>query len=39
VAVTPGETAESLEGRVTSLEPEFYVETLRRIAEGDIVLP
>jgi phosphoribosylglycinamide formyltransferase-1 len=38
VAVAHGDTAETLEARVTALEPEFYVETLRRIAEGAIVL-
>jgi phosphoribosylglycinamide formyltransferase-1 len=39
VPVVAGDTAESLEARVTALEPEFYVETLRQIAEGSIVLP
>ena len=39
VAVEPGETAESLEARVTALEPQFYVETLGKIAEGAISLP
>jgi phosphoribosylglycinamide formyltransferase-1 len=34
VAVAPGDTAETLEARVTALEPEFYVETLRRISQG-----
>lgn len=38
VAVEPGDTGESLEARVTSLEPAFFVETLRRISEGQIVL-
>ena len=38
VPVAHGDTAETLEARVTALEPEFYVETLRRIAEGAIVL-
>ena len=37
--VVAGDTAESLEARVTALEPQFYVETLRRIAQGEIVLP
>jgi phosphoribosylglycinamide formyltransferase-1 len=37
--VMAGETAETLEARVTALELEFYVETLRRIAEGAISLP
>ncbi|HLZ76257.1 phosphoribosylglycinamide formyltransferase [Phenylobacterium sp.] len=38
VPVAHGDTAETLEARVTALEPEFYVETLRRIAEGAIIL-
>jgi phosphoribosylglycinamide formyltransferase-1 len=36
--VEPGDTAESLEARVTGLEPRFFVETLSRIAKGEIVL-
>jgi phosphoribosylglycinamide formyltransferase-1 len=39
VPVVRGDTAETLEARVTSLEPGFYVETLRQIAEGAIPLP
>jgi phosphoribosylglycinamide formyltransferase 1 len=39
VAVARGDTAETLEARVTALEPQFYVETLRRIAEGALSLP
>ncbi len=38
VPVAHGDTPEVLEARVTSLEPAFYVETLRRIAEGAIRL-
>lgn len=38
VAVEPGDTAETLEARVTGLEPGFFVETLSRIAAGEIVL-
>lgn len=34
VPLEPGDTAETLEARVTSLEPAFFVETLARIAEG-----
>jgi phosphoribosylglycinamide formyltransferase-1 len=37
--VLPGDTAETLETRVTALEPGFFVETLKRIAEGALVLP
>ncbi|HEX3888997.1 MAG TPA: formyltransferase family protein [Phenylobacterium sp.] len=39
VPVAAGDTPEGLEARVTALEPQFYVETLRRITEGAIVLP
>jgi phosphoribosylglycinamide formyltransferase-1 len=38
VPVVHGDTAETLEARVTGLEPQFYVETLRQIAEGAIFL-
>lgn len=38
VPIERGDTAETLEARVTSLEPGFFVETLRRIAAGEIVL-
>ena len=37
--VLAGDTAEGLEARVTALEPQFYVETLRRIAQGEIIPP
>ena len=39
VPLEPGETAESLEARITALEPTFFVETLRRIADGELALP
>lgn len=39
VPVLAGDTAETLEARVTALEPQFYVETLRQIAEGGLSLP
>jgi phosphoribosylglycinamide formyltransferase-1 len=38
VPVEPGDTPDSLEARVTALEPAFFVETLGRIARGEIVL-
>jgi phosphoribosylglycinamide formyltransferase-1 len=38
VPVAAGDTPEVLEARVTALEPGFFVNTLRRIANGDIVL-
>lgn len=37
--VLAGDTPEALEARVTAAEPAFYVETLRRIAAGDLTLP
>jgi len=39
VAVEPGDTAASLEARVTASEPGFYVETLQAIAAGKIEMP
>ena len=38
VDVEPGDTADSLESRVTALEPLFFVETLKRLSEGALVL-
>ncbi|MDP3855695.1 phosphoribosylglycinamide formyltransferase [Phenylobacterium sp.] len=39
VPLEPGETADSLEARVTDLEPGFFVETLQRLVKGELVLP
>lgn len=39
VPLEPGDTAESLEARVTGLEPKLFVETLCKIAAGELVLP
>lgn len=39
VPVEPGDTAESLEARVRAAEPGFFVDTLQRIAKGEIRLP
>jgi phosphoribosylglycinamide formyltransferase 1 len=39
VPLTPGETAEALEARIKALEPQFFVETLGRIAAGELSLP
>jgi phosphoribosylglycinamide formyltransferase 1 len=39
VEVRPGDTPETLEARVRALESGFFVETLRRIAEGGLQLP
>jgi phosphoribosylglycinamide formyltransferase 1 len=38
VPVEPTDTPQILEARVTALEPAFFVETLGRIARGEIVL-
>lgn len=39
VPVSPGDTAETLEARVKALEPTFFVETLQRLAAGELSLP
>jgi phosphoribosylglycinamide formyltransferase-1 len=39
VPLQPGDTVEALEARVRAAEPPFFVETLRRITEGDTELP
>ncbi len=39
VPIAPGDTPETLEARVRAAEPGFFVETLQRIARGEIVLP
>jgi phosphoribosylglycinamide formyltransferase 1 len=39
IAVEPGDTAESLAARIQAAEPGFFVETLRRIADGTLRLP
>lgn len=39
VPLDSGETADSLEAKVTALEPKLFVETLRKIASGELVLP
>jgi phosphoribosylglycinamide formyltransferase 1 len=39
IDLVANETAESLEAKVTALEPDLFVETLRKIATGEMVLP
>jgi phosphoribosylglycinamide formyltransferase-1 len=39
VPVEVGDSPQDLEARVTGLEPDFFVETLKRIAEGVLALP
>lgn len=39
VKVRPGDTVEALEERVRAAEPGFFVETLQRIARGELQLP
>jgi phosphoribosylglycinamide formyltransferase-1 len=38
VAVLAGDTAESLEARVMAAEPKLFVDTLARIARGELRL-
>lgn len=39
VPVSPEDTPESLEAKVMAVEPTLFVETLRRLAAGDIAFP
>ncbi|MFN3514434.1 MAG: phosphoribosylglycinamide formyltransferase [Phenylobacterium sp.] len=39
IPLAAGETPESLEAKVTAAEPAFFVETLGRIARGELKLP
>lgn len=39
VAIKDGDTAERLEARITALEPAFFVETLKAVANGQFGLP
>lgn len=39
VPLEPGETVDTLEARVTGLEPGLFVETLQKIAAGELELP
>jgi phosphoribosylglycinamide formyltransferase-1 len=39
VPVSATDTAQTLEDRVKALEPAFFLETLQRIAAGDVELP
>lgn len=39
VPVRAGETAADLEARVKALEPPFFVDVLRSLADGDLTLP
>jgi phosphoribosylglycinamide formyltransferase 1 len=39
VAVAPGDTPDSLQHRVKAEEPAFFLQTLRRIASGELTLP
>ena len=39
VPLEPGETVDSLEARVTALEPSLFVETLQKISAGELALP
>ena len=37
--IAPGESAESVERRVMAAEPGLFVQTLQRVASGELVLP
>ena len=37
--IAPGETADSVERKVTAAEPRLFVETLQRLASGELELP
>jgi len=39
VPILPGDTGETLEARVRSAEPGFFVETIKAIVRGDLRLP
>ena len=39
VALAPGDDAETIERKVASVEPELFVDTLRRICAGELALP
>ena len=39
IEVRPGDTVETLEARVRAAEPAFFVDTLQRIAGGELTLP
>ena len=38
IPIDPGDTVEAIEARVIRAEPMFYVETLQRLAAGDLTL-
>lgn len=37
--IAPGETAENVEQKVMAAEPGLFVQTLQRLATGDLILP
>lgn len=37
--LAPGDDAQAIEAKVTAAEPAFFVDVLRRVATGEIVLP
>jgi phosphoribosylglycinamide formyltransferase-1 len=39
VPLAPGDDAETIERKVTAVEPGLFVETLRRICAGELMLP
>jgi phosphoribosylglycinamide formyltransferase-1 len=39
VALAPGDDPQTIERKVTAVEPGLFVDTLRRICAGDLILP
>ncbi len=39
VTLAPGDDPETIERKVTAVEPGLFVDTLRRICQGDLILP
>jgi folate-dependent phosphoribosylglycinamide formyltransferase PurN len=38
ISLTPDDTAADIEEKVKEAEPEFYIETIRKIQKGDLAL-
>ncbi len=39
VPLAPGDDADAIQAKVTAAEPSFFVETLKRVASGELQLP
>ena len=38
IAIDPSDTVDTIEEKVKSLEPQFYIDTIRKILKGDLLL-